>query len=141
MATELVLDASVSLAWFLKESPERAAYAAAVTAEAAEGAILHVPLQWGVEMGHVLLREHRRGILKSKRLQEALQDLDSFDVRVHLELYTPRKVVELAKRYHLQGYDALYFELARSLGLPLATLDHGHREAAKHHGVSVYVPA
>jgi hypothetical protein len=28
MAIELVLDASVSLAWFLKESPERATYAA-----------------------------------------------------------------------------------------------------------------
>ena len=39
MATELVLDASVSLAWFLKETPERAAYAAAVNAVAAEGAI------------------------------------------------------------------------------------------------------
>ena len=39
MATELVLDASVSLAWFLKETPERAAYAAAVSAAAADGAI------------------------------------------------------------------------------------------------------
>jgi hypothetical protein len=31
MAIELVLDASVSLAWFLKETPDRAAYAAAVS--------------------------------------------------------------------------------------------------------------
>jgi hypothetical protein len=38
MATELVLDASVSLAWFLKETQERAAYAAAVNAAAVEGA-------------------------------------------------------------------------------------------------------
>lgn len=37
MAVELVLDASVSLAWFLKETAERAAYAAAVNAPAAEG--------------------------------------------------------------------------------------------------------
>jgi hypothetical protein len=66
MTAELVLDASVSLAWFLKETPERAAYAAAVNAVAAEGAILHVPVQWGVEMGHVLLREHRRGVLSAK---------------------------------------------------------------------------
>ena len=54
MAIELVLDASVSLAWFLKESPERATYAAAVSAVAADGAILYVPVQWGIEMGHVL---------------------------------------------------------------------------------------
>jgi len=40
-----VLDASVSLAWFLKETPERAAYAGAVKAAAAEGAVLHVPVR------------------------------------------------------------------------------------------------
>lgn len=51
---------------------------------------------------------------------------------------TPRRVVDLASRYHLQGYDALYFHLARSLGLPLATLDHGHRQAARAHGVTLF---
>jgi hypothetical protein len=50
MAIELVLDASVSLAWFRKESPERAAYAGAVSAAAADGAVLHVPVQWGIEL-------------------------------------------------------------------------------------------
>jgi len=138
MAIELVLDASVSLAWFLKESPERAAYAAAVSAAAADGAILHVPVQWGIEMGHVLLREHRRKVLNRGKLEQALEDLDSFDIRVHLELFTARRVAELARRYHLQGYDALYFELARTLGLPLATLDHGHRQAARVHNLKVF---
>ena len=141
MATELVLDASVSLAWFLKETPERAAYAAAVSAAAADGAILHVPVQWGIEMGHVLLREHRRKVLTRGRVEQAFEDLDNFDIRVHLELFTPRRVVELARRYHLQGYDALYFHLARSLGLPLATLDHGHRQAARVHNVELFALA
>ena len=107
MAIELVLDASVSLAWFLKETPERTACAGAVNAAAAEGAVLHVPVQWGVEMGRVLLRERRRKVLERAKLREALEDLDSFDIRVHLELFTARRVVELARRYHLQGYDAL----------------------------------
>ncbi|OFV93164.1 MAG: hypothetical protein A3H28_17515 [Acidobacteria bacterium RIFCSPLOWO2_02_FULL_61_28] len=141
MATELVLDASVSLAWFLKETPERAAYAAAVNVAAVEGAILHVPVQWGVEMGHVLLREYRRKVLKRGKLREALEDLDNFDIYVHIELFTARRVVELARRYHLQGYDALYFDLARSLKLPLATLDHGHRQAAEAYGVTVFALA
>ena len=79
MAIELVLDASVSLAWFLKETPERADYAAAVSAAAADGAILHVPVQWGIEMGHVLLREHRRKILSRGKLQQAFEDLDSLE--------------------------------------------------------------
>jgi predicted nucleic acid-binding protein len=140
MAIELVLDASVSLAWFLKETPERAAYAAAVSAVAADGAVLHVPVQWGIEMGHVLLREQRRKVLRRAKLEQALVDLDSFDIRVHLEPFTPRRVVDLARRYHLQGYDALYFDLARTLGLPLATLDSGHRQAAKVHKVAVFTP-
>ena len=141
MAIELVLDASVSLAWFLKENPERAAYAVAVSAAAADGAILHVPVQWGVEMGHVLLREYRRKVLNRVKLEQALEDLDSFDIRVHLELFTARRVVGLARRYHLQGYDALYFHLARTLGLPLATLDHGHRQAANVHNVTLFTLA
>jgi predicted nucleic acid-binding protein len=138
MAVELVLDASVSLAWFLKESPERAAYAGRVAAAAADGAVLHVPVQWGIEMGHVLLRERRRRTLSRARLQQALEDLDSFDTRTHLALYAARQVVELAERYHLQGYDALYFDLARALRLPLATLDHGQRQAASEHGVTIF---
>jgi len=140
MAIELVLDASVSLAWFLKETPNRAAYAAAVSAAAAGGAILHVPVQWGIEIGHVLLREHRRKVLNRGKLEQALEDLDSFDIRVHLEQFTARRVVELARRYHLQGYDALYFDLARTLGFPLATLDHGHRQAARAHNLKVFTP-
>jgi len=140
MSLELVLDASVSLAWFLKETPEQAAYAASVSAAAAAGAILHVPVQWGIEVGHVLLREHRRKALASARLHQALEDLDSFDIRVHLEPYTPRSIVALANKYHLQGYDALYFELARELALPLATLDGGHVAAARAHGVEIFGP-
>ena len=108
MAIELVLDASVSLAWFLKETPERAAYAAAVSAAAANGAILHVPMQWGIEMEHVLLREHRRKVLKRVKLHQALEDLESFDIRMHLE------------------------------ALPLATLDHGQRQAATQHRVPLF---
>ena len=77
-------------------------------------------------------------VVLDARLQRALQDLESFDIRVHLEVFTPARVVELATRYHLQGYDALYFDLARTLGVPLATLDHGHREATKTHNVAVF---
>ncbi len=47
--------------------------------------------------------------------------------------------MDLASRFHLQGYDALYCHLARSLDLPLATLDHGHRQAARTHGVTLFV--
>jgi len=60
MVIELVLDAGVSPAWFLKETSERAACAAAVNMAAADGTILHLPAQWRIEMGRIMLREHRR---------------------------------------------------------------------------------
>ena len=46
MVIELVLDADVSPAWFLKEKYERAACAAAVKMAAADGTLLYVPAQW-----------------------------------------------------------------------------------------------
>jgi predicted nucleic acid-binding protein len=55
--------------------------------------------------------------------------------------FTPQRVVDLASRCHLQGYDALYSHLARSLGLLLATLDHGHRQAARAHNLTMYALA
>ena len=61
--------------------------------------------------------------------------------RVPPNLLTPRRVVELARRYHLQGYDAAYFDLARTLTIPLATLDHGHLQAAASHKIGVFSPA
>ena len=39
------------------------------------------------------------------------------------------EVIDLGLRYHLQGYDVVYFELARRLGVPVATLDGGMRTA------------
>jgi predicted nucleic acid-binding protein len=55
--------------------------------------------------------------------------------------FTPQRVVDLASRYRLLGYDALHSHLARSLGLPLATLDHWHRQAARAHNVTLFALA
>lgn len=142
MAFELVLDASVSLAWVIRErDASRAAYAEAIARLAAGDAVLHVPIHWGIEMGHVLRRELNAGTLGRRAIQRAFDDLDQIDIRSHTEHYSARQVFELAGRYNLQGYDALYFELARALKLPLATLDHGHIQAARQkHGVTRFVP-
>lgn len=142
MALELVLDASVSLAWIIKEKDAiRAAYAEAIAHLAAEDTVLHVPLHWSIEMGHVLRRELKAGTLRRRAIDQALDDLDPLDIRVHTEHHSVRRVLDLAGRYNLQGYDALYFELARVLKLPLATLDHGHIQAARQkHGVTRFMP-
>ena len=104
--------------------------------------MLHVPIHWGIEMGHVLRRELNSGTLRRRAIAQALDDLDQIDIRSHTEHYSARQVFEFAGRYNLQGYDALYFELARVLKLPLATLDHGHVQAVREkHGVTRFMPS
>jgi len=46
-------------------------------------------------------------------------------------------LIELSQRYHLQGYDAVYFELARRLASPIASLDSGVRTACGVFGVEL----
>jgi predicted nucleic acid-binding protein len=50
------------------------------------------------------------------------------------------EVVDLGLRYHLQGSDVVYFELARRLGVPVATLDGGMRTACGMFRVKLLVP-
>jgi hypothetical protein len=69
-------------AWFLKETSERAASAAAVKMTAADGTFLRVPAQWRIEMGRILLREHRRWALTRGRLEKAFEDLDMARSRI-----------------------------------------------------------
>ncbi len=51
---------------------------------------------------------------------------------------TALEVVEQAAAFHLQGYDAVYFELARRLNVPIATSDGGMRTACRVHGVKLW---
>ena len=48
---------------------------------------------------------------------------------------TAPEVIEAGLRYYLQGYDAVYFELARRLNVAIASLDGGIRTACKVHKV------
>lgn len=111
-------DASVSLAWFLpEEDPAAREYADAVNGAIGKHiAFAVVPLNWRQEVASVLMRRLRSGSL-------------------------PREAFERAKRYGLQVGDAVYFDLAYVLGLPIATLDGGLKAAAKAHGVKLFDPA
>jgi predicted nucleic acid-binding protein len=67
----------------------------------------------------------------------ALDDLDALIVNEHHDPYSAGHLAALAQRYMLAGYDTVYFDLARRLGVPLASLDRGQRSACGHHGVKL----
>ena len=140
---KVVLDASVALAGFLPdESAAARAYAHRVLAISRSAlAVAVVPPLWHEEVADVLLRTRRAREVSAVQFDEALALLRRLPVETHVDIYAVEILIERALRYHLQAYDAVYFDLAHVLRLPIATLDAGLRTAARAHGVKLFEPA
>lgn len=134
---DFVLDASVTLAQYLPATVSQREYAAKVTDLIRNGAVPLVPALWGMEIGAVLIRFKRSKTINATLFDMAMQDLEKMPFDVHDKIYGPPDIVSVAKAYNLQGYDAVYFDVAKSRGLPLASLDKGHRTACRNYGVKL----
>lgn len=133
-----VLDANVALTWFLDEEPEQVAYAASVL-QLLPSSVCVVPALWHYEVAGRLLRARRNSRVNfgAARLTAALAALDAFALETHQIALEVTRLVELAQRYYLTPYDAVYLQLAKALGLPLASFDGGMCSACKSHGVKL----
>lgn len=130
----LVLDCSVTLAWFLSESTSRDA--AAVLDRVVEGGAT-VPLLWPLEVGNVLLVAERRNRIAPGARLHALRALSDLPITCDPEMprYAWTEAMDLAVEHGLTLYDATYLELALRRNLPLATFDQALRAAAAAAGV------
>ena len=96
-----------------------------------------VPDLWHYEMASALLTAKRSGRIGAAKLKAATANLAAFQcATLVLQLVAP-EVIDAGLRYYLQGYDAVYFELARRLKAPMATLDGGIRTACAVHKVEL----
>jgi predicted nucleic acid-binding protein len=131
----LVLDCSVTLAWFLAESASRDA--ADVLDRVVEGGAV-VPLLWPLEVGNVLLVAERRGRIAPGTRLRALRALSELPITCDLETpqYAWTGAMNLAVEHGLTLYDAAYLELAVRRNLPLATFDRALGAAAAAVGIS-----
>jgi predicted nucleic acid-binding protein len=125
----LVLDSSVTLAWFMpdEQNPEANALLDRVIEN---GAI--VPGIWHLEVGNALLSGLRRQRISLVRRMDAFVQLARLPISVDQET-TARSwddTLILADRFQLTLYDASYLELAHRRGLPLASFDRELRTAA-----------
>lgn len=137
MTQRFVIDASVSLAWFLREDDSgRRRYAESVLDRIISGDEAWVPDHWHYEIASALLRAYRDAKLSRARLNAAVALLETLPLRTISLGITAVELIRLAERYHLQGYDALYFHLAVIHRIPIAALDHGIRTACRTHKVS-----
>ena len=136
--SRFVLDASVAVAWVAGMPVEP--YAAAVQTHAANGWRAIVSSLWRLEVANAFLMVERRTSLTAADVDRGLLDLETFlasRAEVDQIPVAMRQAADLARRFQLTVYDAVYLELAKRESLPLATLDRGLRAAAVKAGVAL----
>ena len=134
--SDLVLDASLALQWFLEDESGRD-YSLAVLTTLAEKRAL-VPLLWFYEIGNGLLMAHRRQRVSFEQIEGFLTRLKALPIGAAQD--TPGDILELpgiARTHGLTNYDAAYLRLAARYNLPLATNDSLMRKAAASAGVAL----
>jgi len=134
--SDLVIDASLTLQWFLEDEAGREYGLAILRGLADKRAV--VPPLWFYEVGNGLVMAHRRKRITSEQLSGFLIRLKALPIDAGPQ--TPMDVLGLpaiAQARGLTTYDAAYLELAMRLELPLATADRALRAAAEAAGVSV----
>jgi len=136
---EIVIDASVTLAWCFPD--EKSVYAEGVL-EALEGRAVLVPAVWALEVANGLLVGERRKRIEQPDILRFTKLLEALAVQ---EVALPASatiegVLPLAREYKLSAYDASYLEVAIRSGAELATADEGLEKAARKAGVPIMTP-
>jgi len=138
--TRFVLDASVSLAWFLDTPvPALAVHARRILYGSASAL---VPAIWISEMANGFAMVERRGLLSRSFLDRSLDEIEgllgSSISSDDANAISIRQAFSSASAFRLTAYDAAYLETARREHLPLATLDRELINAAKKAGVTLF---
>ena len=125
----IVLDASLMIAWLLRE-PELAPSSDLYFSLPQQMVV--VPGHWPLEIGNALWANVRRGRLPVDRLSVMMEELATFEIQVQsaIQIEDMETLTRFAVAQNLTVHDSAYVHLAQRLGLPLATLDNAMRSAA-----------
>lgn len=131
-----VLDCSMMMAWTF---PDEATKQSAVLRDSLLEDYALVPTLWPIEVANVLLVATRRKRMRESDWPKLLADLTALPIEVDDE--TSERALtdslQVARRYDLSAYDAVYLELALRRKLPMATLDKGFKRVCRRAGVDV----
>jgi predicted nucleic acid-binding protein len=135
----LVLDASVALAWCFED--EGGDYVDSVL-EALRAGEAVVASHWGLEIANGLIVAERRRRVRGEEVPRLAKFLMALPIGVDPAARgRPLTTVHrLARTHGLSTYDAAYLELAIRHGIPIATLDRDLRGAAEAEGVAIFAP-
>lgn len=131
-----VVDTSIALSWCFED--ERTPETLALLVRIGESGAF-APQHWPTEvLNGLMMAERRKRVTRDqrRRLGVFLRDLPiTLDEETIAQVWVATQ--DLAERFRLTVYDAIYLELAHRRGLPLATLDQEMRTAAGALGVGV----
>src|SRR4051794_34453121 len=130
----LVLDGSLTLAWYFAD--EANPYADAVALELATREAV-VPSLWRLEVANALVIGERRKRSTEAQATNFLARLELLPIVIDDETDARAwgETIRLARAHTLSAYDASYLEIAMRRGLPLASLDDQLKAAAVAIGV------
>lgn len=134
--SDLVLDASLALQWFLTDEADRAYSLKILNSLSNKRAT--VPTLFFYEVGNGLLMACRRKRITFDQIHGFLTRLKALPIEAARE--NPTEILDLpvlAEKHNLTNYDAAYLALAIRLRLPLATTDADLRRAAIAAGVVI----
>ena len=119
----LVLDCSVTVAWFFEDEFSR--YSERVRRTLShEGAVAVTPAIWSAEVTNTLFQAERRERIEPEKVIQALDILARMPIDTDLlPIGSMLRVLRLCRTHGLTAYDALYLELALRRNIPLATQD------------------
>ena len=123
-----VIDCSVCLPWYIEDEASEFCARLAGTLGRAE---VWAPSLWRPELVSAVVNAERRMRMTSEQRRAVLANADGLPLRIDHEMPSVLELNELAASHTLSPYDAVYFELARRLKLPLATLDAALVKAAR----------
>lgn len=129
-----VLDNSVVSGWLLES--QASAYSDAI-AQRLQVDRAMAPHLLVLEYTNVLRTACKRQKLIAAQAQEMLARLAELPVDIDTAPPNPAQVFDLALRYDLTSYDAVYLDLALRKSLPIATQDRDLADAARVAGVGV----
>jgi len=135
--SDLVLDASLTLQWFLEDEADRK-YSLSVLSSLSEKQAV-VPVLWFYEVGNGLLMACRRKRIAQDQIVGFLTRLKNLPIEAAPQV--PVEILNLptlAHTHSLTNYDAAYLSLALRLRLPLATTDATLRRAASAAAVQIF---
>jgi len=127
----IVLDASIVLAWFIKDEGGDPVMETRHTVRHAEGVL--VASHWAFEVANAFLVAERRKRITQADVAHAIAVLHQMRVTTDptSELRAGVETLALARLHALSVYDAAYLELAMRQGAGLATVDKPLRAVAE----------